>query len=189
MKSVWIIAAACLLFFSGCRKPQEKNIQNIPPAVDHDSKSETAQQPYYYGLIEEYRTILAEDPNNTAAVIGLGNAYFDSGAWRDAIQQYEIALKRDARNADVRTDLGTAYRNLGMTNRALDEYRLTLQYEPGHLNARYNMGIIYAYDFRDYAVAVHVWEALLRLAPNYPQAAHMRTCIMTFKKNLKKDRP
>lgn len=189
MKRLSLVAAACVLLLPACRKPEEKRITPIPAASDHASKSDTVQKPYYYGLIEEYKTIVAEDPHNLAAVVGLGNAYSESGAWREAIKQFEYALKLDPRNADVRTDMGTAYRNIGMPDRALEEYRLALQYEPGHLNARYNLGILHAFNFRDYREATRLWEELLRLSPNYPQADYMRTCIVTFRKTLKKEHP
>lgn len=189
MKSLTVVVAACFLLLPGCRNADGKKTPTVPAAIEHASKPETIQNPYYYGLIEEYRTILAGEPNNLAAIIALGNVYSDSGAWREAIRLYERALKLDPRNADVHTDLGTAYRNIGMPDRALAEYRLALDSEPGHLNARYNMGIVYAYDIKDYAVAIHVWEELLRLAPSYPQADYMRTCIVTFRKTLNKDHP
>jgi tetratricopeptide (TPR) repeat protein len=189
MKYFLLVAAAGCIFIAclaGCRNAEEKKITSIPPVVDHTPKPESAQTPYYYGLIEEYRTVVAEDPHNLAALIGLGNAYAESGSWREAINYYESALKIDPHNADVHTDLGTAYRNLGMPYRALEEYQRALRHEPGHLDARYHMGILYAFDFRDYAVAIHTWEELMQLSPNYPQSTYMRNCIVTFRKMLRK---
>lgn len=189
MKVFTIVAAAALLLVAGCRKAEEKKTMPVPVAVGHLERSETNQRPYYYGLIEEYRTILAEDPNNLAAIIGLGNAYSETASWSEAIHYYEQALKLDPKNADVRSDMGTAYRNIGMPDRALSEYRLALQHQPGNLNARYNMGIVYAFDLRDYKVAIHLWENILRIAPNHPQSAYMRTCIASFRKTLRKGHP
>ena len=191
MKRTIVLAAVCFLLLAACRsKDQEKvTAHPIPAAVQHATRLESAQKPYYYGLIEEYRTILEEDPRNLAAIIGLGNAYSESAAWREAIQQYERALEIDPRNADVRSDMGTAYRNIGMPDRALAEYRQALVQEPGHLNARYHMGIVYAFDRKNYSVAIHVWDELLRIAPTHPQADYMRTCIATFRKALKKEHP
>jgi tetratricopeptide (TPR) repeat protein len=189
IKRISFFAAACFLLFAGCRQSDEKEIKTIPPLAEHGPTSESNQNPYYYGLIEEYRTILAEDPDNVAAIIALGNAYLESAAWREAIKQYERALRYAPRNADVHTDMGTAYRNLAMPDRALAHYRLALQHEPGHLNARYNIGVLYAFDYRDYGVAVRVWEELLRLAPNYPNANYMRNCMVTFRKTAEKGHP
>jgi len=86
----------------------------------------------------------------------------------------------------VRTDMGTAYRNIGMPDRALAEYRAALEHEPSHLNARYNMGIIYAHHKKDYKAAIQIWEELLRIAPNFPQAADVRAGIAAFGKDRKK---
>jgi len=185
-KTLSVAAAAVVVLLTACSRTDERHEPNIPAGVEHGAKSET---PYYYGLIEEYRGVLSGDPDNLPAIVGLGNAYADSGAWQEAIGQYEHALKLDPRNADVHTDLGVAYRSLGMPDRALAEYRKALEYEPGHLNARFYMGIVYAYDFKNYPVAIHVWEELLRLAPNHPQADYMRANIMTFRKTLKKGHP
>ncbi len=190
MKSLSVIAVVFALFFQGCsRNVPEKKTAFIPAVVAHSPVSEKNLQPYYYGLIEEYRTIIAEDPNNLAAVIGLGNAYSESGSWREAIPQYEHALEVDPRNADVHSDMGTAFRNIGMPDRALSEYRLALVHEPGHLNARYNMGMVYAYDLHRYGLAIHVWEELLRIAPGYPHADLMRADMSTFRKSIRRGHP
>ena len=186
MKSVLVAASVFLALFTGCRNTDVKKPVAVPTAAVHAPKSEVLT-PYYYGLIEEYRTILAEDPNNLAAILALGNAYFDSGQWHEAIHMYERALAINPRSADVRTDMGTAYRNMGRPDRALAEYRRALELEPGHVNARYNIGVVYAYDVKDYKQAINVWGQLLRLAPNHPDADTMRTAIAKFKKALKKD--
>ncbi len=179
MKMKITIAAAAVFcaLLPGCNKP---DTGGQPPQAG--VKPDAAQQPYYYGLIEEYRAILAEDPDNLAGIIALANAYFDSGQWKEAIAFYERALRINPHDPDIRTDLGTSYRNIGMPDRALTEYHTALQYDPVHLNARYNMGIVYAYDKKDYGRAVQVWEELLRLSPSYSRADSMRLHIKSFKK-------
>lgn len=186
MKNALIWALLCLATLSGCRNAEEKKSLPAPVATENSKKFDASQPPNYAGLIEEYRTILAEDPNNLAGIIALGNAYYNSGLWKKSIMLYDHALLIDPGNADVRTDMGTAYRNVGMPDRALAEYRVALEYEPSHLNARYNMGIIYATNKKNYKAAIRVWEDLLRLAPNYPYAEDMRTSIAAFRKSLKK---
>jgi tetratricopeptide (TPR) repeat protein len=186
MKNVLLIAVLFFPLLSGCNRSEEKKTPMVPtpvPAViEHSNKLESDQGPYYDGLIEEFRATLADDPNNYSALVGLGNAYLDSGQWKKAVVMYEHALAIDPRNADVRTDMGTAYRNLGMPDRALAEYRAALVEEPGHLNARYNMGIVFAHDKKNYQAAIHMWEELLKLAPNFPYAEHIRESIAALKK-------
>jgi len=175
------------LLLAGCsRTNQEKRpastIVPIAPAAQDQGGNSESRTPYYIGLIEEYKTLLAEDPGNLASNIALANAYFDSGQWREAIMYYERALQIDPRNPDIRTDMATSYRNLGMTGAALDQYRKALEYDPGHQNARYNIGVIYAHDRHDYAAAIHIWEDLLRIAPHHPRAEAIRINIEMFKK-------
>lgn len=181
-----LVAGACFLVLIACRNSQDKKLHSIPAVIEHAPKPESSQSPYYYGLIEEYRIILAGDPHNLAAMIGLGNAYSESGAWREAIIEYEEALKLDPHNSDVYSDMGTAYRNIGLPDQALVHYRTALKYEPGHLDARYNMGMVYAFDLRNYHAAIQLWEQVLRLAPNYPHADYMRNCIVNFNKIARK---
>src|SRR5512147_1409601 len=130
MKTLHVAAFCFLALVSGCRDAGDKKPAVVPTAAVHEPKSE-ALDPYYHGLIEEYRTILAEDPNNLAAIMALANAYFDSGQWREAARMYERALELNPRNADVLTDMGTSYRYLGRPDRAREAYRRALAFEPG----------------------------------------------------------
>ena len=188
-KPLVLLATALCLVLPACKEAPPRAGKAISPAIEHTRSQDVAPHPYYYGLIEEYRTTLSGDPRNLAALIGLGNAYSDSGSWREAIAQYELALKIDPHNADVLTDLGNAYRSLGLTDRALAEYRRALEQEPGHLNARYNLGMVYGFDLRNYTLAIHIWEEVLRLAPNHPNAEQMRASIRGFKQMIKKGHP
>jgi len=172
-----------LTALSGCSRSDEGASK---AGKDGAQESRELKEPYYHGLIKEYQTLLAQDPNNLAATIALGNAYFDSGEWNEAVTYYRRALQVDPKNADVRTDMGTSFRNMGMHKRALVEYRHALKHDPSHQNARYNMGIVYAYDIKDYHAAIRVWNSLLKFSPNHPRADQMRSCIITFKKVTQK---
>jgi tetratricopeptide (TPR) repeat protein len=178
MKDGIVTAAVILVLLHGCTSADEKKNQS---AKGRDTRQETSQQPYYYGLIEEYRTILAEDPHNRAATIALGNAFYDTGNWKEAIAYYERALRLEPHDPDILTDLGTCYRNIGIPDRAIEQYRRALQYNPGHLNARYNLGVVYAYDKKDQASAIREWEELLRVAPGFHHADVMRQAIKSFR--------
>ena len=172
-----------IISLPGCSPSDEGASQ---AGKDNAQEAEELKEPYYHGLIKEYTSLLAQDPNNLAATIALGNAYFDSGEWNEAVTYYTRALQVDPKNANVRTDMGTSFRNMGMHKRALAEYRHALKHDPSHQNARYNMGIIYAYDIKDYHAAIRVWEHLLKFSPNHPRADQMRSCIITFKKVTRK---
>jgi tetratricopeptide (TPR) repeat protein len=180
MKKGLIMLVLFLPLLAACQRIEEKKSFAIPAAIDHSHKLDDAQGPDYNGLIEEYRATLADDPDNLSALVALGNAYFDSHQWKKAIAVYEHVLRIDPHHSDVRTDMGTALRTLGMTDRALAEYRFALEHDPSHLNARYNMGIILAYDKKDIRSAIRLWEEVLNIAPNHPQAEEMRAAIAAF---------
>jgi cytochrome c-type biogenesis protein CcmH/NrfG len=188
MRRAFIIAALCFLLIPfGCRRTASRKIPAVPASTESPKEHGVLRSPYYAGLIEEYRTVLAKDSNNLAAITALGNAYFATGQWKNAITTYEQALLIDAKNADVRVALGTAYLNIGMTDRALVEYRTALRLDPVHVDALYNTGVIYARNKKDYKEAVRIWEDLLKIAPNYPRAEQVHSMIATIKTSIKKD--
>lgn len=186
-KNSIVAAVICLLLLPACGKTEGGKTRHAPVAAKLSAKANAVHRPDYRGLIEEYHAILKQDPHNLAAIIGLGNAHFDSGDWKNANIMYAYALLIDPKNADVRTDMGTAYRNRGMIDKALAEYRTALKDEPDHLNARYNMGVVYAYNKKEYQEAVRIWEDLLNRAPGYPQADKIRAMISAIKRERKRD--
>ena len=167
-----------------CQKQEPRKTAPDLPVTEHAGPPVTHQPPDYHGLIREYRTLLAEDPGNLAALIGLGNTYYDIGQWQSAATIYQHALARDPRNADVHTDRGTALRNLGMPDQAIAEYQRALTLDSSHLDARYNLGIVYAYDKKDANAAIRTWEELLRLSPNYRNAEYVRRKITALHQKL-----
>jgi tetratricopeptide (TPR) repeat protein len=144
------------------------------------SAQASGERPYYQGLIEEYRSNLAEDPHNLAATIGLANALADAGQWREAIRYYEAALQIDPHNADVISDMGTCYRNLGNLDKALSSYDRALKIDSTNQRTLYNLGIVYGFDLKDYGKAVLAWDRLMHVAPNHPKAAYIREHIKVF---------
>jgi len=178
-----VLPACVLLFFlaaGGCTKNEQKAAEPADRAAAEKDKT-----PYYYGLIEEYRNILAGDPHNLAALIALGNSYYDVGQWKLAIQYYEQALQLNPHIADVVTDMGTCYRNLGMPDRAVTLYEKALSLEPAHQNALLNLGIVYGYDRKEYGRAIAYWEQLLQVSPKHPKADYLQATMAQFKKTMR----
>jgi len=174
----WVLLA--LTITGGCKEQGKDANAPVSKAAADKNKS-----PNYYGLIEEYQGILAGDPHNLAAIIALGNAYFDAGEWKQAIRHYEQALELDPANANVITDMGTCYRNMGMPDRAIAEYERALKSEPAHQNALFNLGVVYGYDRKDYAAAIRYWEQLLHVSPKHPQADYLQATMAQFRKAMR----
>jgi len=175
-----LLTGALLLAAGGCRK-DEQGVSG----QEKQATAEKGQTPYYYGLIEEYQNVLAGDPHNLAALIALGNAYFDAGQFKLAIQYYEQALRLNPHIADVVTDMGTCFRNLGMPDRAITQYEKALTMEPTHQNALFNLGIVYGYDRKDYSRAINYWQQLLHISPKHPKADYLQATMAQFRKAMR----
>jgi predicted Zn-dependent protease len=130
--------------------------------------------------VQKYRQILASDPSNLGANIGMGNLLFDSGQWERAVQHYTKALEKDPKNGDVRVDMAIAHHNLGQNDLAMTELKRVTQDLPQHLNAWLNLGVVSA-SVGDNATAVKAWERYLALDPNGSHAAAIRDEISRLK--------
>jgi cytochrome c-type biogenesis protein CcmH/NrfG len=115
--------------------------------------------------IDALKNRTLENPDDTEAWIGLGNAYFDSGQHPSAIAAYEKALELDADNANVWTDLGIMYRRTGRPQEAIRAFDRAAEVDSKHEIALMNKGIVLLHDLRDPSGAIRAWEDLLAINP------------------------
>lgn len=133
--------------------------QNIPGAMaPHDHASDSH--------IAELEELVANDPNNAAAWIELGNLFFDAQQIEKAIHAYESALKIQPENADVWTDLGVMYRRKGGAKQALAAFRQAQTLNPKHEIALFNAGVVLMHDLKQPKEAREMWEQLIRINPS-----------------------
>jgi cytochrome c-type biogenesis protein CcmH/NrfG len=126
---------------------------------------------------EPLLTQLQSNPNDAETVIKLGNLYYDSRAYPQAIQYYEQALLIQPKNADVRTDLGTAYWYTGDADKAIASFEKALAIRPNHPDTLFNLGIVRWQGKKDPKGAVVAWEKLLETNPNYAQKDQVQMLI------------
>ncbi len=126
---------------------------------------------------EPLLTQLQSNPNDAETVIKLGNLYYDSQAYPQAIQYYEKAVSLQPNNADVRTDLGTAYWYTGDADKAIASFEKALAIRPNHPDTLFNLGIVRWQGKKDPKGAVVAWEKLLQTNPNYAQKDQVQMLI------------
>jgi tetratricopeptide (TPR) repeat protein len=171
----FLVSALTAGLVTGCSEngPKQKipAVTTLDPALTPDTDIK----------VRSYQTLLKQDPGNLQALIGLGNAYMDSGLYPQAVTYYQKALQIQPQNVNVRVDMGTCYRRVGNPQKAIEEYKKALTYEPDHFNALTNMGVVLAYDLNDVKSALEAWEKATSLHPNHPQAGPFRQEIAKIK--------
>ncbi|SPF44417.1 Tetratricopeptide repeat protein [Candidatus Sulfotelmatobacter kueseliae] len=127
---------------------------------------------------------LESDPNNPKLLYQIGNIYYDSQQYPEAVKYYESCLRIDPKATDVRTDLGTAYHLMGQPDKAIREYDEVLKVDGTHANALLNEGMVKWQDKMDLAGAIASWKRLLEVHPDYPQRDRVQHMIDEAEQHL-----
>jgi cytochrome c-type biogenesis protein CcmH/NrfG len=116
--------------------------------------------------IEELRAIAVANPGSADAWRHLGDAYFNTDQFEDAILAYKKTLEIDPSNADVWTDLGVMYRRSGNPEKAIEAFDRAFERDSGHQVSRFNKGVVLLQDLNDPKGAAVAWRELLRINPD-----------------------
>lgn len=120
---------------------------------------------------------LKNNPKNFETLSKLGNLYYDSHLFPQAIDYYQKALQVQPENPDVRTDVGTAYWYSGDPDKAIANFKQSLAIRPNHPGTLFNLGIVTWQGKKDPKGAIVVWEKLLATNPNYEQKDQVQMLI------------
>ena len=189
----YVLAAICLVvgiaagyFFRGSAAPQEpatssQAVSQMPASVPGNMApgqlQQIPEQQSAQAVAAAAKPLLDDmnsDPTNPDKVARVGDFYFDSHVYPEAISYYEKSLKLRPNNANVLTDLGTAYFYNGDANTAIKKFDEVLKSNPTHANALFNLGIVRWQGMKDPKGAIEAWERLLKTNPNYEQKEHVR---------------
>ena len=92
--------------------------------------------------IDQINAFLVDDPNNFDALSALGDKYFESGQYFEAIQTYDKALAVNPMCADCLNDQGLAYFYSGDANSAIDSLDKAIAINPDYPNTWLSKGFI-----------------------------------------------
>jgi tetratricopeptide (TPR) repeat protein len=159
------------LYKSGSMGPQQSNIPSSSQGIS------TAQSARMLSLERE----VEKNPSSQPAWLELGNIYFDTGKFQDAIQAYSKYLSLNPNNPDVWTDLGVMYRRIGNPAEAVSSFDKAIELNPQHEQARFNKGIVQFYDMGNRDEAMKTWQELIAINPNF-----ITTSGQTIKEFLEK---
>lgn len=123
--------------------------------------------------ITTLKAAIKENPKDIPSLVQLGNVYYDSGKFKEAILYYQKSLELDSKNYEVMTDMGSAYFALNNLDKALEVFQKVNQERPDHAMAWFNLGVVYKAkgDTQNMRFA---WERYLALEPTGEQADMVR---------------
>jgi cytochrome c-type biogenesis protein CcmH/NrfG len=129
-----------------------RGTQQPPPVLDQ-------------ARVQALKSVADQNPKDAQPRVELGNLYFDSEQYPEAITWYESAFALDPANPNVSTDLGVAYYYTNQPDRAIAQFEKSLAADPGHTKTLLNMGIVKAFGKQDLDGAAKAWEQVIALAP------------------------
>ena len=93
----------------------------------------------YANAVREYRTLLADSPDNLDAMSNLGLALYNTKNYNDATTTYRDLIQRDPNNAIAHNNLGVVLEARGLRNDAVASYRKALELKPDYTEAKANI--------------------------------------------------
>jgi Tfp pilus assembly protein PilF len=132
------------------------------------------------GATARLREVLAQDPQNVAALLNLGVAYHQAGQHSKAIEQFaQVAVLRP-NEARAYVNLAAAENALGHLERAEEALLKALEIAPQQAGVHHNLGVIYL-KREQYGNAMAEFE--LELAVN-PGARETEAALRSLREKL-----
>jgi tetratricopeptide (TPR) repeat protein len=130
--------------------------------------------------VKALRTVVDGDPKNAEARTQLGNLYYDSGRYADAIKWYEESLAINPKDVDVSTDLGVSYYYNNQSDLALAQLEKSLSLNPSHTKTLLNLGVVRAFGKQDLKGATDAWQRLVEIAPESPEGQAAKQALASI---------
>ena len=131
--------------------------------------------------VKALSTIAEQQPTSARPRIELGNLYFDSERYTDAIKWYGDAFKLNPKDVNVSTDLGVSYYYTNQPDKALAQFDESLKIDPKHAKTLLNVGIVRAFGKQDLQGAEQAWQRVMELDPTGPEAQAAKRALDSLK--------
>ena len=142
---------------------QTPGVQQTADVKDSESQEASAQMGSRILKLEQF---IKENPENVDAWTQLGNLFFDSNRFSDAIEAYGKSLSLKPDDPNVLTDMGVMYRRNKNPKKAIEIFELAIAADPVFETARFNKGVVLMNDMDDLAGGIKAWEELVEVNPS-----------------------
>jgi predicted Zn-dependent protease len=110
-----------------------------------------------------WRARLLQNPQDVEALLGLAHVQLDQRQLDAAESLYNQVLALEPKNAEAITHLGTVLLERGRVDAALARYNEALAIDPRYAHALWDKGVLLLRVKKEYAAAIRVWEAFIRV--------------------------
>jgi tetratricopeptide (TPR) repeat protein len=110
-----------------------------------------------------WRARLLQNPQDVEALLGLAHVQLDQQQLDAAESLYNQVLALQPKNAEAITHLGTVLLERGQLDAALARYNEALAIDPRYVHALWDKANLLQQVKKDYAGAIRVWEAFIRV--------------------------
>lgn len=144
-----------------------------------------------------YRHALEIDPEQPAALNGLGLLLARQGRWGEAVPLFEQALRNDPSLADAHQNLGVALNAMGRPDLAREQFKAAIDGDPLHADALHALGALLT-DENQLSEAEQLLRRAVRIDPGhagawnslgvlYARRSDFRSAIDSFERALAAD--
>jgi tetratricopeptide (TPR) repeat protein len=156
---VLVVVLAILPFLFGGDDQNNKS-----PHSAEDLAQMTSDPVDYSPQIEAYQDLIAENPNDAEAYVGLGTVYIDTGNFSEAVDQLNKAIEIDP-NQDLAYDfLGIALFQMGNADGAIEQFNKGLEVKPDSQVLLIDLGAVYAQTGKQ-DDAINLWQQAYDVQP------------------------
>ncbi len=170
----WVIGSQQTLLRQPTSPPQAAAVTATPAG-------NPAPPPLDETQVNAFRSVAERDPKNVEARVQLGNLYFDSEKYQDAIKWYGEALALAPNDVNVSTDLGISYYYTNQPDLALRQFAASLKIDSKHAKTLLNVGIVRAFGKQDLDGALQAWQQLVEISPNSPEGQAAQRALDSLK--------
>lgn len=140
--------------------------QAAPAAAGGGAAAQGSQAPAIdLARVQALEKQAADQPKDADVRTQLGNLYFDSEKYAEAVKWYQASLAIVPSNPDVSTDLAVSYYYSNQVDQALAQFQKSIEIDPRHTKTWLNLGIVRAFGKQDLTGAGQAWEKVMELAP------------------------
>jgi tetratricopeptide (TPR) repeat protein len=170
----WIIGSQ---YESARRQPLSAATAAAAPAAPQAQ----APPPLDDAKVTAFRSAAEREPKNAAPRAQLGDLYFGSERFDEAVKWYEQAVALTPNDVRVNSQLAMAYYYTNQTDRALQQLERATKVDPKHAETWLNLGFVRAFGKQDLNGAEQAWQQVIKLAPDAPEGQAAKRAIDSLK--------